>query len=32
VRRSEITVSPGDVLDLKLAAAGGAAVILEPAP
>jgi alpha-glucosidase len=32
VLRSELTVSPGDVLDLKLAAAGGAAVILEPTP
>lgn len=32
VLRSELTVSRNDVLDLKLAAAGGAAVILEPTP
>jgi len=32
VRRTERNVKAGDVLTLKLAAAGGAAVILEPAP
>jgi len=32
VLRSERIVSPADVLDLQLAAAGGAAVILEPTP
>jgi alpha-glucosidase len=32
VLRTERNVKAGDVLTLKLAAAGGAAVILEPAP